>query len=297
MTRVPLTATPDAAPEEVEALLQAANIHHLPLVDGDQVIGLWLATDEGPTVLLSADSVGRVDVSDPAEDAVGQLLEDREMVIAWEGSSPVGVLTRTDLKRVMSAGMAEGHDRSRRPSPLIIRFLGAAGCGKTTLILRTIPRLRRWSSGVVEACPPTDEDAPRRQLEGQPAVFDERAHDESVLPRVIHGLGPVEVVLFEDRERPERRGEEDDEGFCVLVVTAEDTGGLHADDLTDARAIVITKLDVAPEGFDLEEERRTIAALNPGVAVFGVAAAVDGRGLDEWQAWLEHECLPKLHGD
>jgi CBS domain-containing protein len=295
MTRVPLTADPDATAEDVARLIEAANIHHLPLVDGQEVVGLWLATDEGPTVLISAENVGRVDASDPAERALNQLLDDREMVIAWEGSEPVGVLTRTDLKRVLSTAMEQDAHPRTSGSPLIVRFFGVAGSGKTTLILRTIPRLREWESGVVEACQPSDRDRDRRQLEGQPLVSDERAHQHSLLPQVIGGLGPVDVVLLEDRDRPTVPDDGLGESLRVMVIAAHDIGSASADDFADLEAVVITKLDVAPDEFDLSAARRMITAAAPDAGVFGVAAAIDERGLQEWQTWLEEQCLPRLH--
>jgi len=295
MTRVPLTADPDATAEDVAGLIEAANIHHLPLVDGEEVVGLWLATDEGPTVLISAENVGRVNASDPAESAMNQLLDDREIVLAWEESELVGVLTRTDLKRVLSTAMEHDPGRRQSGSPLIVHFFGAAGCGKTTLILRTIPRLRQWQSGVVEACQPSDQDRDRRQLEGQPVVSDERAHQRALLPQVIGSLGPVDVVLFENSDQPAAHEDELGESLRVLVTSAHDIGHAKADDFTDLEAVVITKLDAAPDEFDLSAARRMIKAAAPRVQVFGVAAAIDERGLQDWQTWLEEQCLPRLH--
>ncbi len=297
MTRVPLTASPDATAEEVAALAEAAHIHHLPLVDGQEVVGLWLATDEGPTVLISAEKVGRVDASEPAQKAVDQLLGDQEIVLAWEGSEPVGVVTRTDLKRVLDTAMARGYGERHHHTPLVVRFFGGASSGKTTLIMRTIPRLRHWQSGVIEACRPTDQEPDRRQREGQPVVFDERAHYRSVLPQVIGGLGPVDVVFFEDRDRPDVPHDELGESLRVFVVAAGDVAGLDPGDFVDVEAVVISKLDVAPDHFDLAAAREMIKAVAPRVEVFGVAAAADQRGLDEWQAWLEKQCLPRLHND
>ena len=52
MRRDPLTVTSDASAETARRLMDDNRIHHLPVVDGDQLAGIWVATESGEVVLL-----------------------------------------------------------------------------------------------------------------------------------------------------------------------------------------------------------------------------------------------------
>ena len=278
-----LTATPDESATDAARVMAAARVRHMPVVDGDRLLGMWLATEDGDAVLIDADRIHEATPDADALDAVSELVGGQEAVLVWDGGRPVGILTRADVIELVRRALA-GDLRSTVVPPVVVRLIGPAGSGKSTLIARTVPLLRRCEVGVIQANP---QGAPARELAGVPVIADPHAHWRKGLRAAVERLGGVGLILVEDRDSPPELEAGLGEDAQVLVVPAADVGGLDDATLRQAQALVATKVDEAPPGLDVTGALAAIAGRHPQLATFPVSAAADDDGLAGWQAWIE----------
>jgi Ni2+-binding GTPase involved in maturation of urease and hydrogenase len=295
MTPRPLVVTQDTSPSELESLVRAARVNHLPLVDDSGVAGVWVRRDD-TLVLLGPEAVLSVSPDADAEEAIGAIVAGREAVVAVREGRPVGMLTRADVIAILREALAHGHGtRHQGPvDPVVVVLTGPEGAGRTTLLRRTIPFLRRCETGIVRADAPEGSAASRTETEGLPTVVDPAAAFRRGLHEAVRSLGDVQVVLVEDRPRP--AGERGVPGgdTQVLVVPAASAGALTASELRDTQAVVVTRLDEAPDGFDLEALRGSLGRALVDLPVFGVGED-DGPGLAEWGEWVLGRVLARSH--
>lgn len=294
MTPRPLTVRPGDPPAELARLMEAAQVHHVPEVEAGRLVGLWLSTPEGPMVLLGPERVHGTTPDADADEAIAALLAGSEAAIAWEDGEPVGLLTRADVMRIVRFALARGIGQ-RTSRPVVLRLVGPAGAGKTTLVIRTLQRLRRLRTAVVQANSAVPAGGADARIEGAPVVDAPEAHWRRGLRDAMEGLRDAQLVIVEDRDGPPVVTPGVGGDLQVLVVPPEGIGDLSEASLREAQAVVVTRLDEAPAGFDAGRARDALCAANPRLAVFGVAAAHDDRGLDEWAAWIERRVLPRGH--
>lgn len=284
MTVQPLTVGPQASPEALRSLMASGKVHHMPLVDGGHLVGMWLAAEEGPVVLLGPADYAAHPPDADAIDALDALLRGKEAVVVTEGEEPVGIITRTDALRIIQEGLDAEFARRRLSAPLVIRLIGPACAGKTTLLLRTVGALRDCQAGIVEANP---EPAHRRlpgSVTGATVEYAPAAHWRKGLREAVQRLGGADVVFVEDRDQPPKLGTGLGEDVQVLVVPAADADKIDDASLRDAQVIVLTKPD---EGtFDEHALRRRFAAANSAAAVFVTGAGADDPGLVAWLRWV-----------
>lgn len=281
MTTRPLTVGPDDPPVEVERLMQTARVHHLPLVDGDQLVGMWLATEDGPVVLLGPDSVHQAPPHEEAVRAIASLLAGAHAAVAVEAGTPVGILTRTDVLELVRSELRTSSGAAALP-PVVVRLVGPAGAGKSTLILRTIPMLRRCEVGVIQANPAGGQP----EITGTPVVREPHAHWRKGLRSAVEQLGGMQVVLVEDRDSPPDLTPGLGEDAQVIVIPLAALDVVSDDSLRQAQALVVTKLD----GADREDVARrldAVAARHPGLTVLAIGSAADDSGLAAWHEWIE----------
>ena len=296
MTIRPLVVGERDGHDEVAWLMDAARVHHLPLVYDRKLVGLWVATDEGPLVLLSPDAVYETTPDADALTAISTLLSGREAIVVWqdEAEQPVGVLTRTDAIRLLR--MAIDHDSGRRRTrPVVVRLVGPAGVGKSTLIVRTLERLRHVSAIVVQANP-GHRGAPCAPAVGATRVIDApEVHWAKGFGDVLPGLADAQLVLVEDRDGPPALGFGFGEDLQVVVVSPLCLADITPETLENAGAVVITNCDRAAAAFDPEQAVRGLRADHPELPVFAVSAAPGEAGLREWTDWLEGRVLARGH--
>ena len=165
--------------------MRRADVHHVPVIDGGRVAGVWFATREGPLVLLGPQHVNQTFPEADAEEAMVSLIEDSEAVLVWDGGIPAGIVTAADLRRVVRQALVGGAGR-HAPRPVVVVLSGEEGAGKTTLLVRTLALLRGRDLGVVNANAP--QDGPVRKLEGVCAIDAPQAHWRSGLRRAVARL-------------------------------------------------------------------------------------------------------------
>ncbi|HJZ62125.1 MAG TPA: CBS domain-containing protein [Miltoncostaeaceae bacterium] len=294
MTPRPLVASPGERPREIQRLMEAAKVHHIPLVDDGRVVGLWVATREGPLVLLGPEQVHETTPDVDAEATMSALLGDHEAAVVWdESGEPAGVVTRTDALNVLRSAFTQGLGR-RTLRPVVLRLIGPAGAGKTTLLVRTVERMRGFRVGVIQGNAPAAGEPGERTLAGAPLVDAPNAHFRKGFHEALRQMAGVELVAVEDRDGPPVLSDRGlGETVRVLVVTPADALEIPEDSLAEADAVVVTKLDRAPPELAPERLARDLCRRHPGLLVVGVAAGIDDRGLDDWQHWLEGKILSR----
>lgn len=296
MTPRPLSVGPDERPAELRHLMEAARVHHLPLISEGQLVGLWMATSEGPLVMLAPDRAFETTPDADAGAAFSALLSGSEAVVVWDDAAeaPVGLLTRADALKMVSKALSMGARRAG-VRPVVIRFVGPADAGKSTLMLRTVHLMSRCEVAVVRADAPEAGTERGATLAGAPVMDAPQAHWRTGLAACIERLAGAQLIMVEDRDGPPRLGPGLGEDMQILVVPHDVVDAIDDDSLQNAQAVVVTRLDEAPQGFDLDEVRARLRRRSPHVPVFGVAAGHDDRGLDAWRRWLDGRVLSRLH--
>lgn len=284
MSTQPVVVGPDATDEERRRLMDLGRVHHLPLVVDGRIGGMWLASDEGPVVLVGPERVIEAEPGSDALQAIRALVAgDGDAVVATDAGGPVGILTRADALRLVEEGLAAGG--SRTPPPLVVRLIGPAGAGKTTLILRSLPMLRSGHVGVIQANPAPPHERLAEREDGATVRYAPGAHWRKGLREAITGFGGVDVLMVEDRDQPPRAGSGLGEDVQVIVVPAAAAGEVDERSACDAQAVVITRpRETAPDA--VAEAAARIGAWNPDAPVLVVDDAPDDPGLAAWQGWL-----------
>jgi CBS domain-containing protein len=289
MSSRPIVVRDDEPPEDLKRLMQAGRVHHLPVVEGDQLIGVWTATEEGPLVLLGPEKVHQTRPDVDAEEAMEALLSDSEVVLVWDAGVPAGVLTRADALALVRSALARGVGR-RHPRPVVVRLAGPAGAGKTTLVIRTLPLLGRLEAAVVQAN--ALEPGEPSELGGARALDEPGAHWRGGLRRAVERLSDAQLILVEDRDGPVELSRGIGEDVQVAVVPAADCGEVLPLAVEDAQAVVVTRCDEMPV-LDAEAAVEALRERLAGVEVFAVAAGHDDRGLEPWARWVEGQVLSR----
>ena len=206
--------------------------------------------------------------------------------------------------RMMSMARSDQADANRRlfarQRTFALNVIGSAGCGKTTLLERTIEELsEKVSIGVIEADVQNTLDAQRiRELHVpvaqvithgichlEPemvwvAMKDKRLHGKELL--FLENVGgvicPPTIDLGESLK------------VAVLSIAEEDTGPIKYPLLfKNASVLVINKIDLLQwVSYELESVTTHALALNPDIKIFQLSASM-GHGLREWSTWLLHE--------
>jgi Ni2+-binding GTPase involved in maturation of urease and hydrogenase len=242
-------------------------------------------------VLLGPEGVREASPDQDALEAVKSIFGE-EAVVAMRDGEPVGILTRSDAMEFARTGLAAA--RAKAIAPLVIRFVGPAGSGKTSLMLRTVSRLKRCRAGVVEANPmPPDERLPSR-VAGAPVTYSPSAHWRKGFRDAIEHMGGVDLILVEDRDQAPAAGIGLGEDVQIIVVPMSDVATISMPSLVDAQVVILTKPDQSP-GFDIAAERARLRRVNPNLAVFVVGLADDDHGMGTWQQWLEARLLQHRH--
>ncbi len=272
---------------EVRRLMDLGGVHHMPVVEGGRLIGVWVSTGDGPLVMMGPGHVHETTPEADAASAMRALSEGAEAVLVWDSGIPAGLLTRSDLMEVVRTAMGRGVGR-RHPRPVVARLIGPAGCGKTTLIVRTLALLGRLEVAVVQGN--ADAGGGAGRLAGARVVDAPDAHWRAGLGRTVERLSDAQLILVEDRDGPLEPGRGIGEDIQVLVVPAASLAEMRTADLEEVAALVVSQADGQPEAA-LADMVGAVHRGRPGLRVFVTAAGHDDRGLEAWALWLEGQVL------
>jgi len=203
----------------------------------------------------------------------------------------------TDIMGANEEFAKDNRQHFREHNVAVVNFMSAPGAGKTSLLERTIERLRdEFRIGVIEGDLMTNLDAERIEALGVPAhqittgsvchldakmvhsslhKFDIEGLDLLIIENVGNLVCPAEFNLGEDLRVmvfSAVEGAEKPKKYPVMF---------HESD-----AVVLNKTDLIPySGVSLDELERNVREVNPEVRIFPVSCRL-GDGLDEWAGWF-----------
>jgi Ni2+-binding GTPase involved in maturation of urease and hydrogenase len=285
MTAHPVLATArEADRERVRQLMEDADVHHVPVVDGDELVAVWAQGEDGSLFLLGGDRVVELPADADAADAMATLMRDAEVVLVREEGLTTGILTRADALAIVRTALGRGVGR-RHAHPTVIRVAGARGTGKTSLIMRTLARLSGVDAVVLQVNAATGPGTAGDAHE----VVDDTAHWRAGLSRAVSRLQDAQLILLEDRDAEPDLSRGIGEDLQVAVIDATDAGRLPAARLRDAQAVVLTHADETDDG--AATAVATCRERFPGVQVFTVGPGAIDDGLDEWARWVARQVM------
>lgn len=285
MSARPIVVSSGSRREAVRRLMESAEVHHVPVIDDGRVAGVWVATAEGPLILLGPEHVDQTFLHADAEESMTSLIEDSETVLVWDSGVPAGILTPSDLRNLVREAL-QHQLGNRYGRPVVALLCGPAQAGKTTLLTRTLSRLPSLEIGVVQGN--AKDEGPVVELLGARSVDAPQAHWRSGLKRAAKRLTGAQLILVEDLDGPVDPVVNAGEDLKVIVLDARQITTYDPSWIETASAVAICRADQG----DPAEIQDAVTALRercPYLPVFVLAPGHDDRGMREWSDWLEGE--------
>ncbi len=282
MSARPIVVSSATRREEVRRLMERADVHHIPVVDGGRVAGVWLASREGPLILLGPEHVDQTFPGADAEEAMTSLVEDSETVLVWDAGVPAGILTPSDLLTLVRDALRARVGR-RYGAPVVALICGSSGSGKTTLLSRTLALLPDLEIGVVQGNAKAD--GPPAEFLGARSIDAPQAHWRSGLHRAVTRLAGAQLILAEDLDGPVDPEMTAGEDLQIVVLDGRGVSAYEDRRLDRASAVAICRADEGDPA-EIDAAVRAMRTRRPYVPVFVLAPGHDDRGLQEWAEWL-----------
>jgi hydrogenase nickel incorporation protein HypB len=181
----------------------------------------------------------------------------------------------------------------------VLNLMGAPGTGKTTLLERTIERIKdRWKVGVIEGDIATSRDAERIAQYGVSVVqinTGGACHLDGNMVRMGLRELPLEelqVLIVENVGNLVCPAEfnigEDDKVMILSVTEGEDKPLKYPLMFQVSRLLLLNKIDLLPHvDFNLDRFKEFALRVNPQLEIIPISCKT-GQGLDEWIKWLEN---------
>lgn len=193
---------------------------------------------------------------------------------------------------------AENREMLRSRGIASLNIMSAPGAGKTSLLVRTLPRLRdRCRVAVVEGDLQTSRDADRVSetgVEVHQITTGEVCHlDAAMFHSALHriDLDDLDLLLVENVGNLVCPAEFDlgvDRRVMLLSVTeGDDKPGKYPLMFMQSSLLLLNKIDLLPHvDFDVERASREARGINPDIEIMGLSCRT-GEGFDAWMAWLD----------
>lgn len=207
--------------------------------------------------------------------------------------------------KVLKDVLNKNNDRAQKNRDLLkknnvrmVNFISSPGAGKTAILEKTIPVLKKnFSIGVIEGDAYTTRDAERLQIFDIPVVqinTEGACHlDSNSIYNALEELNLMEldVILVENVGNlicPVAFDLGESCRVAVLSTTeGEDKPVKYPMLFRSAKAVILNKIDLIPYlDFNKIQLLRDIMDINPHMAIFETSAK-DNSGLSEWIIWLE----------
>jgi len=181
----------------------------------------------------------------------------------------------------------------------VLNLMGAPGTGKTTLLERTIERIKdRWKVGVIEGDIATSRDAERIAQYGVSVVqinTGGACHLDGNMVRMGLRELPLEglqVLIVENVGNLVCPAEfnigEDDKVMILSVTEGEDKPLKYPLMFQVSRLLLLNKIDLLPYvDFNLDRFKEFALKVNPHLEIIPISCKT-GEGLEEWIKWLEN---------
>ncbi len=185
----------------------------------------------------------------------------------------------------------------RIKNTVMINMMSSPGAGKTTILEKTIPRLKEeYSLGVIEGDAYTSKDSLRLKKFNIPVVqintegachLDSNSIYEAFRELDLEKLDIIFVENVGNLICPAAFDLGETIRVAVLSTTeGEDKPSKYPMVLRDSEVIILNKTDLLPHlVFNKREFINDILAVNPQINLFEMAASLDS-GISEWVDWL-----------
>lgn len=201
------------------------------------------------------------------------------------------------LKNILEANdtIAERNRRLKESRNLLmVNIIGSPGAGKTSIILRTIEKLK-IPCGVIEGDIASDIDSRKMAENGIPVVQintgGECHLDANMVSKGLENIDIKKGLLFIENVGnlvcpAEFEVGEDFKVALISVAEGDDKPYKYPLIFSKARAVLLNKVDLMPYlDFNKDFFYKGIRSLNPEAAIFEVSSKT-GEGIDEWCRWL-----------
>ena len=202
---------------------------------------------------------------------------------------------------------AENQAMFREKGVFVINLMGSPGAGKTSVLEKTMERLKDGlRMAVIEGDLFTSKDADRIEKHGVPVVQINTSggcHLDAAMIRGVAGkmdLDGLDLLIVENVGNlvcPAEFAVGEDAKCVVLSVTEGDDKPLKYPLIFKESSIaLLNKVDILPYcNFDMKGAKEDILALHPGMEVVEVSCAT-GQGIDAWCDWLKARVREKQKG-
>ena len=186
----------------------------------------------------------------------------------------------------------------------VVNLMGSPGAGKTSLLERTIERLKgNRRMAVIEGDIATSRDAERIAAHAIPTVQINTGAECHLDGNMVRGglkeldLEGIELLLVENVGNlvcpAEFRIGEDDKVMIISVTEGDDKPLKYPLMFQVSSVLLLNKIDLLPHlDFDLERFRTDAHKVNPGLEIMPLSCRT-GEGLDIWVTWLEERVSKK----
>jgi hydrogenase nickel incorporation protein HypB len=203
----------------------------------------------------------------------------------------------TDIMQANQNWADDNREAFSKAGVYTVNIMSAPGAGKTSVLEKTIERLRDdYKMGVIEGDLVTTLDADRIAALGVPSYqittgtvchLDARMVHNAIHSFDIHGLDmlfienvgnlvcPAEFALGEDLKV-----------MVYSTVEGAEKPKKYPLMFHEAEAVILNKIDLLPySGVSMEELERNVREVNPWAPIFPVSCRT-GEGLSDWILWL-----------
>ncbi|WP_026765659.1 hydrogenase nickel incorporation protein HypB [Selenomonas ruminantium] len=179
----------------------------------------------------------------------------------------------------------------------VLNFMGSPGAGKTSVLEKTMERLKdKIKMAVIEGDLFTSKDAERIDKYGVPVIQINTAGgchlDANMVQKTVKemNLDELDLLVVENVGNlvcPAEFPLGEDARAVVLSVTEGDDKPLKYPLMfKESEIALLNKVDLAPYcNFNMDSAKKDITSLHPGIEVLEVSCT-KGQGIEEWCDWL-----------
>lgn len=204
------------------------------------------------------------------------------------------------MKNILCANddiAAENRAIFAEKSVVVMNLLGSPGCGKTTLLEKTLAHLaEKFRVAVIEGDLFTAKDAARIDRFGVDVIQINTAGgchlDAAMIQKACASLNldALDLLIVENVGNLVCPAEFDlGENFKVVVLSiteGDDKPLKYPLVFKESEAVLLNKIDLLPfTNFDVKSAREDLTTLNPTIKIFETSCT-KSTGLDDWTAWL-----------
>ncbi|MBQ7479428.1 MAG: hydrogenase nickel incorporation protein HypB [Selenomonadaceae bacterium] len=202
---------------------------------------------------------------------------------------------------------AENQAMFRDKGVYVINLMGSPGAGKTSVLEKTMERLKgELRMAVIEGDLFTSKDAERIEKYDVPVIQINTSggcHLDAAMVQKVAGkmeLGDLDLLIVENVGNLVCPAEfavgEDAKGVVLSITEGDDKPLKYPLVFKESSIALLNKVDILPYcNFDMKSAKEDILALHPGMEVVEVSCTT-GQGIDEWCSWLKDRVAEKRRG-